>query len=129
MNSEPISSSTALSADLTESHSSQSSSGWPRPLERQPVWVRYGLLGATGLLVLVGAATSFTVLTRSSPATSTEESRVLPVETLTLEPVSTYQVPRVYTGEIAALRRSELGFERGGELVQEIGRASCRERV
>mgnify|MGYP001799523658 FL=1 len=126
MNSEPMSSSTALSADLTESHSSQSSSGWPRPLGRHSAWVRYGLLGATGLLVLVGAANSFTVLTRSSPATSSQESRVLPVETLALEPVSTYQVPRVYTGEIAALRRSELGFERGGELVQVLAEEGDR---
>ncbi|MGD1941200.1 MAG: efflux RND transporter periplasmic adaptor subunit [Leptolyngbyaceae cyanobacterium] len=118
MNSDPISSVTVLSADLTESQSGHPSRGWPQPLARQPSWVRYGLLGATGLLVLVGAATGFNVLTGSSPAPATSESRVLPVETLTLEPVDAYQVPRVYTGEMAALRRSELGFERGGELVQ-----------
>ena len=118
MNSEPISASTALPADLAESQSSQSAGGWPQPLGRQPTWVRYSLVSATGLLVLVGTATGFNALTRSSPATSTAESRVLPVATLTLEPVAAYQVPRVYTGAIAALRRSELGFERGGELVQ-----------
>ena len=118
MTSDPISSATVLSADLAESQSGQLSRSWPQPLERQPSWVRYGLLGATGLLMLVGAATGFNVLTGSSPAPATSESRVLPVETLTLEPVDAYQVPRVYTGEMAALRRSELGFERGGELVQ-----------
>jgi multidrug resistance efflux pump len=35
-----------------------------------------------------------------------------------LKPLSSYTVSRAYTGEIAALRSSDLGFNRGGELVQ-----------
>ncbi|ESA33937.1 rnd family efflux transporter mfp subunit [Leptolyngbya sp. Heron Island J] len=43
--------------------------------------------------------------------------KVLSVETLTVEVVESYDVTRTYTGEIVALRASDLGFERGGELV------------
>ena len=35
-----------------------------------------------------------------------------------VEPVSNYDVARAYTGEIAALRASDLGFERTGQLVE-----------
>ncbi|MEM6590627.1 MAG: efflux RND transporter periplasmic adaptor subunit [Cyanobacteria bacterium P01_C01_bin.73] len=42
----------------------------------------------------------------------------LAVETLTVEAVDSYTVARAYTGEIAALRSSDLGFTRGGELMQ-----------
>ena len=43
---------------------------------------------------------------------------LLVVETLTVTVVDSYSVSRAYTGEIAALRSSDLGFTRGGELVQ-----------
>ncbi|ESA32975.1 rnd family efflux transporter mfp subunit [Leptolyngbya sp. Heron Island J] len=56
-------------------------------------------------------------------ASSAEEpiaqtDRILPVETLTVTPVNRYSVSRTYTGEIASLRASELGFERSGQLVE-----------
>ena len=44
------------------------------------------------------------------------QERVLPVKTITVEPVDSYQVSRTYTGRIAALRSSNLGFSRGGEI-------------
>ncbi|MEO0539812.1 MAG: efflux RND transporter periplasmic adaptor subunit [Cyanobacteria bacterium P01_A01_bin.105] len=55
----------------------------------------------------------------TSTAAQTEETggRVLPVETLAVTPISSYTVSRNYTGEIAALQASELGFERSGQLV------------
>ncbi|MDX2273170.1 MAG: efflux RND transporter periplasmic adaptor subunit [Cyanobacteriota bacterium] len=39
------------------------------------------------------------------------------VATLSIEPVTTHAVERVYTGEVIARRTSDLGFERGGERV------------
>lgn len=50
-------------------------------------------------------------------STETEETTILSVKTLTVEPVSSYEVTRSFTGEIAALRSSDLGFERSGQLV------------
>jgi len=42
----------------------------------------------------------------------------LEVATVTVQPEPTYTVAREYTGEVAAGRTSELGFEQGGELVE-----------
>lgn len=50
-----------------------------------------------------------------TPEAST--GNILPVETITLEPVDAYEIERTYTGEIAALRSSNLGLERSGEVV------------
>lgn len=41
---------------------------------------------------------------------------LLTVATIRLEPDSSYQVIRTYTGEVASLRSSDLGFERSGTL-------------
>lgn len=50
-------------------------------------------------------------------AAETTAPAALPVATLIVEPVTSYAVRREYTGEVAAARTSELGFERGGKLV------------
>jgi RND family efflux transporter MFP subunit len=42
--------------------------------------------------------------------------RVLAVQTISVEPVSAYQVAREYTGAIVARRTSQLGFESAGKL-------------
>ncbi|MBE7383357.1 MAG: efflux RND transporter periplasmic adaptor subunit [Leptolyngbya sp. SIO1E4] len=76
-------------------------------------------LGALGLLLLVGVPVMQTRL--ASPrveAAKVDQATVLPVETLTVEAVDRYEVARTYTGEIAALRTSELGFARSGQLVE-----------
>jgi len=71
-------------------------------------------------LLTAGAIVAVPRLTSQSPPPQEEtgEINVLPVETVTVEPTSGYQVSRSYTGEIAARRSSELGLERGGELTQ-----------
>ncbi len=43
---------------------------------------------------------------------------ILPVETIRINPVDSYQLSRLYTGSVATRRRSELGFERSGQLVR-----------
>ena len=42
----------------------------------------------------------------------------LPVETIAVERVDSYQVEKIYTGTITSRRSSELGFERGGKLIR-----------
>ena len=75
--------------------------------------------GALGLLLLIGIPVVQTRVGHpSAEATDAEPVSILPVETITVDAVSSYEVARAYTGEIAALRASELGFEQGGQLVE-----------
>ena len=113
MNSDPLYPTNALPADSADSAELPQA-----PRLRQTPLIRYGLLGAAGLLLLAGSVVGFRALSESQSASSVVEGRVLPVETIEIEPVSSYSVPRIYTGEIVSLRSSELGFERGGELVR-----------
>ena len=46
-----------------------------------------------------------------------EPAQVLPVETTQLQAQSSYSVARSYTGEIAARRSSDLGFEQAGTVI------------
>lgn len=83
-----------------------------------PKLLRYGMFGVLGLMLAGGIVFAARNLTTTEP--ETEEVTVappLPVTTLKAAPVKSYQVLRTYTGEIAAIRTSELGFERGGKLV------------
>ncbi|MEM7773872.1 MAG: efflux RND transporter periplasmic adaptor subunit [Cyanobacteria bacterium P01_A01_bin.37] len=74
--------------------------------------------GALGLLLLLGIPVVYTRLAGSSvESANANQINVLPVETFTVETVDSYDVARAYTGEIAALRASDLGFEQGGQLV------------
>ena len=47
-----------------------------------------------------------------------EPKKPLPVQTQTLELINSYQIDRVYTGELVARRRGELGFERSGTVIR-----------
>ena len=78
------------------------------------------------LLMLLGMGGIYLVIDQfnnpdnwTATATIKTESpsvRALAVETITLKPTTSYQVSRSYTGEIAAIRTSDLGFTRGGEI-------------
>jgi RND family efflux transporter MFP subunit len=76
-------------------------------------------VGAIALLLAIGLPVVIRnqLASPQAEAADSGETTVLPVETLTVEPVDSYEVTRSYTGEIAALRSSDLGFERSGELV------------
>ncbi|MEM7593018.1 MAG: efflux RND transporter periplasmic adaptor subunit [Cyanobacteria bacterium P01_A01_bin.83] len=87
----------------------------------------YIFLGIAGLgLTFLGARPL--IMTLPNDPTAESQARVLPVDTIKVEPVESYQVSRTYTGEIAAIRTSNLGFSRGGEikevLVEEGDRVS-----
>ncbi|PSN14799.1 efflux transporter periplasmic adaptor subunit [filamentous cyanobacterium CCT1] len=76
-------------------------------------------LGVTGLLLAIGTPMLQSRLGAQDTETAEASAiNVLAVETLTVEAVTSYDVARAYTGEIAALRSSDLGFTRSGELVE-----------
>ncbi|MEM8809038.1 MAG: HlyD family efflux transporter periplasmic adaptor subunit [Cyanobacteria bacterium P01_G01_bin.38] len=118
MNSEPLHNPNLFPIESTSVDSVSGSKQWLKSFKRQPRWIQYTLLGATGLFIGVGGIAGYQAIVSTSPDPSVEQSTAIPVETIAAERVSSYQVPRTYTGEISALRSSELGFERGGELVQ-----------
>jgi multidrug efflux pump subunit AcrA (membrane-fusion protein) len=76
-------------------------------------------LGAAGLLLTVGIPlVQSRLAAQETESAETDAVNVLAVETLTVAAVNSYGVARAYTGEIAALRSSDLGFTRSGELMQ-----------
>ena len=87
-----------------------------QPLKRSHRWLTG--LGTVGLLLVIGVPLAYTQLATQERASSEAgKVNILGVETLTVEPVSSYVVSRTYTGEMAALRSSDLGFQRGGEVI------------
>lgn len=69
-------------------------------------------------LVILAVAVGFNRrLVHSQPVQASTAVSVLPVDTITVEPVQDYQSTRVYTGELVARRSSDLGFERAGQVV------------
>lgn len=90
--------------------------------------VRENSLIKTGQLLLIAIVlmSAGFVLGRSGRATEansdivpavTEQVNILPVTTVKIEPVTSYQTTQTYTGEVTALRTSEVGFELAGKLV------------
>lgn len=55
---------------------------------------------------------------RAKPVVSSKQTNILPVKTTEIAPVDAYSTTQAYTGEVTALRTSEVGFERGGKLVE-----------
>ncbi|MEO1395799.1 MAG: efflux RND transporter periplasmic adaptor subunit [Cyanobacteria bacterium J06634_5] len=74
-------------------------------------------LGLLGLL-LVAIPVLKAKTAASSEAQEVQTATPLPVDTLDVSEVDAYEVSRAYTGEIAALQASELGFERSGQLTE-----------
>ncbi len=48
---------------------------------------------------------------------TTKKINVLPVSTVEVTAIDSYQTTQTYTGEVTALRTSEVGFERGGKVI------------
>ena len=72
------------------------------------------LLLGTGFML---GKLSLSPTTTAQPIAS-KQTNILPVKTTVIEPVRSYSTTQTYTGEVAALRTSEVGFERGGKLVE-----------
>lgn len=56
--------------------------------------------------------------TAAKTITTPKQTNILPVKTLTIEAVKSYSTTQTYTGEVAASRTSEVGFERGGKITE-----------
>ena len=88
--------------------------------KRQKVTQRFPRLGV-GLLLLAGVAVA-TQFWRSAPGADeprfAESATLLPVTTLVVERVESYARERSYTGLLRESRRSQLSFQRGGELLE-----------
>ncbi|MBC8121918.1 MAG: efflux RND transporter periplasmic adaptor subunit [Gemmatimonadaceae bacterium] len=78
-------------------------------------WPKSGWLW-TGPALLAVVIVGFSV-SGSRESNTPPQVRILPVETMQVQPVSSYSTLRTYTGEVTTRRSSELGFERSGELV------------
>ncbi len=89
----------------------------PSPLSSiRPRWLSWKWLLLSP--VVVGAVFLGVRLTgQNSAPTTVAQAQTLPVETTVLESVDQYAVERSYTGEIAARRTSDLGFERAGTVI------------
>ncbi len=71
-----------------------------------------------GLLLLIGGGGLLVAPWRGLVHAGHQSVGPLPVSTLAVEPVKTYQRLRSYTGLLRERRRSQLGFQRAGEVVE-----------
>lgn len=99
-----------------ESKSNHSQKKWSKYL--------YILLGLGG--IGLGFFVARPMLTSSDSPPVESQERALPVETIEVQPVDSYQVSRTYTGEIAAMRSSNIGFSRSGEIESVLVREGDR---
>ena len=102
----------------TSSHNAQNKIELTNKKEQQlPV-----LLLAIASMLLLGTGFVLGQKLSSAPATTAQpvasQTNILPVKTVKIEPVRSYTTTQTYTGEVEALRTSEVGFERGGKLVE-----------
>ncbi len=104
-----------MSSQPESQHRSAAEFAEPTPSKKGKYF--YWLLGIGGMgLILLLVRPVLTTLAENTPAETS--ARALPVETIEVKPVNTYQVSRSYTGRIAAVRTSNLGFARSGEIEQ-----------
>ena len=80
---------------------------------------RWQIVLASLLLLLTGVGIGrFERDKASTPVQTPTQVNPLPVKTTQIQLVKTYQTVQSYTGEVVAMRTSEIGFERGGKLVK-----------
>jgi len=113
-----------MSTPSTSHPAEQPHPGQSFSAQNRPPLLRYRsprlllLAGLTGLLAISVPLLNSRLAPSSAQEASATDQRVLPVETIAVSTVSSYKVSRTYTGEIAALQASELGFERSGQIVE-----------
>ncbi|MBV6621905.1 MAG: efflux RND transporter periplasmic adaptor subunit [Rivularia sp. (in: Bacteria)] len=81
---------------------------------------RLQLISASLLILVAGVGIGkFTgIETNNSPVRATTKATPLTVKTTEIELARNYQTTQSYTGEVVANRTSEVGFERGGKLIE-----------
>ncbi|PSO46904.1 MAG: efflux transporter periplasmic adaptor subunit [Cyanobacteria bacterium SW_9_44_58] len=106
---EPTPPKVALDEEQDSDCAEQSQKGRKKRL----LWLGGACLLTAGAIIAIPRLTS-----QSPPPQETSDVNVLPVETVTVQPKSGYQVSRSYTGKMVARRNSKLGLECGGELTE-----------
>lgn len=111
----------------TDSNSQASSGFLERPRKKLGKYFYWLLgIGGAGILLLIARPVVISTQNNSTKTEAASKGRALPVETIEVQPVDSYQVSRTYTGEITAVRTSNLGFSRGGEIEQVLVREGDR---
>ena len=83
-------------------------------------WINSKLVIVSASLIMIIILIYFFNHSSSQPNSSLAKPKkvnILPVKTVEAKPVESYQTSQTYTGEVTALRTSEVGFERGGKLI------------
>ncbi|MEM8675068.1 MAG: efflux RND transporter periplasmic adaptor subunit [Cyanobacteria bacterium P01_G01_bin.67] len=121
-NNDSINISTEQAQSISSNIVEPKEASWKRNLD-----IAITIAGAGCLFVLAHSMvmTSSSDRTTPNPITSSQ-SRILPVETMEVSAVKSYQVSRTYTGKIAAVRNSDLGFSRGGQIESVLVREGDR---
>lgn len=83
-------------------------------------FTRLQLISASLIILLagVGIGKFGGIETNNSQVQATTKATPLPVKTTEIELAQNYQTTQSYTGEVVANRTSEVGFERGGKLIE-----------
>ena len=98
-----------------------------KPVRSKLIWSTATVLILSSLVLLSGKLNPGLLLGSSNASDGasnlTKSSKVtpggaLPVETVTVTPVDSYQESRLYTGKIVPRRTSELGFEYSGKIIR-----------
>ncbi|NJL98793.1 MAG: efflux RND transporter periplasmic adaptor subunit [Synechococcaceae cyanobacterium RM1_1_27] len=109
------------SEQFTEQFTEQSSEQLTDPSQGSPKTISRWLvgLGILGLAAALGSPILQRQLTAQEIAPEqSNQATTLAVETLAVSKVTGYEISRSYTGEVASVRTSDLGFSQGGELIQ-----------
>ena len=98
-----------------------------QPTRSKLVWITATVLILSSLVLLSGKLSPSVLLSSSNASDETEDSlvsstttsqSVLPVETVAVTPVESYQESHFLTGTIVSRRTSELGFEYSGNITR-----------
>lgn len=85
-------------------------------LPQWQLWIMTGMV--LGLGFLLGQRTQSPQPSLAQPVVKKTQGNILPVATIEIEAVQSYQTSQTYTGEVQASRISEVGFERQGKLIE-----------
>ncbi len=126
---ELVNESEKINLEQADETSSNSIVIWPQRKSKKLVALnfRLPLLLLSGLLVFLFIPSGRNWLSKlpilstlqnegAATAQDSDAITILPVETVKVNSVDSYQVERTYTGTIVSRRSSSLGFERGGKL-------------
>ncbi|MEO1006643.1 MAG: efflux RND transporter periplasmic adaptor subunit [Cyanobacteria bacterium J06638_38] len=105
---------------LGQEQSSQiEESNWSLRHKNSLQFKRWQIVVASLILLLTGAGLGRLESNSTPPITENPtQVKPLPVKTTQIQLTKIYQTQQSYTGEVIARRKSEVGFERGGKLVE-----------